>query len=181
MLMRATVVYESMYGNTREIAQRVADGLRRHMEVEVFEVGEAPQELGGIDLLVVGAPTHAFGLGRAKARADLAEKEEIISGGVGVREWLEGVTVGSRSTAAAALTTIVDKPQWVRRLGTAGRVLDRRLEGLGLRLLCPAAGFEVAGMKGPLISGGAERAEAWGEELALLVEQRVTEPLSELV
>src|SRR3954470_15601698 len=40
--MRALVVYESMYGNTKEIATAVADGVSRRMPVELVEVGAAP-------------------------------------------------------------------------------------------------------------------------------------------
>ena len=55
--MRALVVYESMYGNTRDVAKAVADGLATRMPVQLTEVGTAPTVLGDdIGLLVVGAP-----------------------------------------------------------------------------------------------------------------------------
>ena len=38
--MRALVVYESMYGNTREIASNIADGLRAYYEVTLVPVAE---------------------------------------------------------------------------------------------------------------------------------------------
>src|SRR5690606_38405315 len=44
--MRALVVYESMFGNTRDVAYAVAEGLRRHLDVDVVEVGTAPTVLG---------------------------------------------------------------------------------------------------------------------------------------
>ena len=51
--MRALVVYESMYGNTREIAGNIADGLRADYEVTLVPVAEATTELvAGADLLV---------------------------------------------------------------------------------------------------------------------------------
>ena len=37
--MRALIVYESMYGNTHEIADKIAEGLRPHGEVHVVPVG----------------------------------------------------------------------------------------------------------------------------------------------
>ena len=40
--MRALVVYESMFGNTRDVASAVADGLRTVGDVETVEVGVAP-------------------------------------------------------------------------------------------------------------------------------------------
>jgi menaquinone-dependent protoporphyrinogen IX oxidase len=61
--MRALVVYESMYGNTHEIAGNIADGLRSNYEVTLVPVAEATTDLvAGADLLVGGAPTHVHGL-----------------------------------------------------------------------------------------------------------------------
>ena len=61
--MRALVVYESMYGNTHEIARNIADGLRTNYEVTLVPVAEATTDLvAGADLLVAGAPTHMHGL-----------------------------------------------------------------------------------------------------------------------
>ena len=67
--MRARVVFESMFGNTQVIAQAVADGLAESMSVELEEVGSAATEIAGdVDLLVVGGPTHAFGMSRQRTR-----------------------------------------------------------------------------------------------------------------
>lgn len=61
--MRALVVYEPMYGNTRVIAGHVAEGLRPTHEVTVVPVGQATEELvARADLLVVGGPTHMHGV-----------------------------------------------------------------------------------------------------------------------
>ena len=60
--MKAAVVYESMFGNTKMIAEAVADGLAQAgavPEVVVVSVTEAmPVDLADLDLLVVGGPTH---------------------------------------------------------------------------------------------------------------------------
>jgi flavodoxin len=53
--MRALVVYESMYGNTRVIASNVADGLRADCEVALVPAAEATWDLvADADLLVAG-------------------------------------------------------------------------------------------------------------------------------
>ena len=73
--MRALVVYESMYGNTKEIAAAVADGLSTRMPVQLTEVGAAPTVLADdIGLLVVGGPTHAHGMSKPESRASAAER-----------------------------------------------------------------------------------------------------------
>ena len=42
--MKALVVYESMWGNTEEVADAIAAGLGESMEVELVEVNQAPVE-----------------------------------------------------------------------------------------------------------------------------------------
>src|SRR5665213_3759470 len=67
--MRGLVVYESMFGNTRQIAEAVADGLKGSMDIEVLHADSVPGEgLGDLDLLVVGAPTHVRGMPRPGTR-----------------------------------------------------------------------------------------------------------------
>src|SRR3954449_12667465 len=67
--MRALVVYESMYGNTKEIATAIADGLSTRMPVQLTEVGAAPTVIADdIALLVVGAPTHGHGMSKDASR-----------------------------------------------------------------------------------------------------------------
>ena len=57
--MRAVVVYESMFGNTRDLAAALVDGLTaRGACVDLVPIAEAPVEFGGrVDLLIAGAPT----------------------------------------------------------------------------------------------------------------------------
>lgn len=62
--MKALVVYESMFGNTEQVARAVATGLGRHLDVELVAVANAPDTVSDVDLVVVGGPTHAFSMTR---------------------------------------------------------------------------------------------------------------------
>jgi flavodoxin len=44
--MDALVVYESMFGNTEEIAKAIAEGLSTRLRTEVAEAGRAPGAVG---------------------------------------------------------------------------------------------------------------------------------------
>ena len=69
--MKALMVYESMFGNTAEIARAVSEGMAPEMDVDLREVNDAPAAVtDSVDLMVVGGPTHAFSLSRASTRAD---------------------------------------------------------------------------------------------------------------
>src|SRR4051794_34303203 len=60
--MRALIVYESMYGNTRQIAEAIAEGCRQAGEASVVRAASCdPAMLAGLDLLVIGGPTPRLG------------------------------------------------------------------------------------------------------------------------
>ena len=66
------VVYETMYGRTRDVAQAVADGCGGGGgDVRLVEVGDLAAGLPDeVTLLVVGGPTHAFSMTRPGTRRD---------------------------------------------------------------------------------------------------------------
>ena len=164
--MRALVVYESMFGNTRLVAEAVADGMSSGVDVEVVEVAAAPTSFDDVELVVVGGPTHALGMTRQRTRDDARRQgeqsgHEVVSKGIGMREWLEGVR--SPGTAAAAFDTRVGRP-WMP--GSAARGADKRLRSRGFRSVARPESFWVSGTFGPLIEGEVGRARRWGEQLA---------------
>jgi flavodoxin-like protein len=163
--MRALVVYESMFGNTKKIAEEVAGGLMGRMPVEVVEVGSAPRTLpGDVSLLVVGGPTHAFGMSRASTRKSAAEQAEngLVSRGEGIREWLAALPVGAPVTAAAFDTKI----RSTYLPGSAAKGVYKALRRHRLRSAGRPVSFYVTGTKGPLEEGERRRAHEWGEALA---------------
>jgi hypothetical protein len=165
--MRAVVVYESIFGNTERVARAIAEGLRTRGDVEVLGVDQAPERLDGVDLLVVGGPTHAWGMSRPQTRADARQKHaraagDAPAGGRGLREWLAGLE--TRDGAAAAFDTAVHT-SWFPT-GSAARAAVRPLEERGWGLVAPPEQFRVLDTEGPLLEGEVERARAWGVSLA---------------
>lgn len=165
--MRALVVYESMFGNTRTVAEAIADGLATRFDVETVEVGIAPPAVrDDVALVVAGGPTHAFGMTRESTRKSAKDqaKGPVVSRGIGIREWLGALPRGT--AAAATFDTRVRHP---RVPGSAARAAERRLRGLGFRVAVPAETFWVEGSPGPLLAGEADRAREWGAGLATAV------------
>ena len=73
--MKALVVYESMFGNTEQIARAVAAGISETVDVQLSEVADAPTDPGpDVALIVAGGPTHAFSMSRENTRADAISK-----------------------------------------------------------------------------------------------------------
>ena len=161
--MRALVVYESMFGNTQDIAQSIGEGLSTHMGVDVVEVGDAPATVDGIALLVVGGPTHAFSMSKPATRQSAAEQatHPLVSTQRGIREWLASLECGSHAPATATFDTRVDKP---RLPGSAAQAAAKRLRRLGFGAAARAMSFYVS-TKNQLIDGEIERARQWGARL----------------
>lgn len=166
--MRALVVYESMFGNTERLAQAIGEELAAAGTVEVINVDDAPRTLDDIDLLVVGAPTHVFGLSRPQTRVDAASRWDTdpVTRGTGMRDWLELISPASSRTVAVAFATRMRKPRWLT--GSAARSATRLLRRAGFGVDAPED-FFVSGMLGPLFDGEIDRAHAWARELAEVV------------
>jgi Flavodoxin len=165
--MRALVVYESMYGNTRVIAGNIADGLRATHEVTLVPVTVATADLvARADLLVVGGPTHMHGLSTAASR-QLAAKEaaragsevtlDAEAGGPGLREWLSGLADG-QALAAAFDTRLTEIAVLT---GRASHGIRRLLKRHGYRLVMPPESFLVS-QRNILLNAEASRARRWG-------------------
>jgi hypothetical protein len=162
--MRSIVVYESFYGNTECVARAVADGLARHGAAQAIKVGEIDSSMvEGFNLLVVGTPTHAWGLPRAKTRAGVTASSAYPSQPL-VREWLETLPAGG-GRPAAAFDTRLHGPRLLT--GSAARGIGRRLRRHGWKPVMPPTSFLVKGTAGPLASGEIERAATWGDELGV--------------
>ncbi|HEX5115129.1 MAG TPA: flavodoxin domain-containing protein [Pseudonocardiaceae bacterium] len=165
--MRALVIWESAFGNTRKIAESIAEGLAPTVTATTAEAGRLDAGLlDGIDLLVVGAPTHMFGLPSARSRQNEIQqvRGEWQPAAGGVREWLAAAPpVGRRTVVAAAFDTRFAKPHWVT--GSAARATAKQLKDLGYRVVATES-FFVARAEGPLLRGEFERAHGWAEGLA---------------
>lgn len=170
--MKAVVVYESMYGNTHEIAGAIAAGLESAFVVELLPVANAPRDgVPEADLLVVGGPTHVHGMSRPASRAaavETAEKDAALdldadAPGPGLREWIAGLPK-VEGAFAAAFDTRVDKALFIT--GSAARSIAKHLRHHHFELLTEPASFLVEDSDGPLKVGEVERARAWGAELA---------------
>jgi hypothetical protein len=110
-------------------------------------------------------------MSRPSTRRSATEQTEgeLVSCGIGIREWIEGLGAPAGSVSAAAFDTRIDKP---RMPGSAAAAAQRRLRKLGFRLPKASESFFVDGMTGPLLANEYERAHNWGQELGSIVATR---------
>lgn len=176
--MHTVIVYESMYGNTREIAEAIAEGVHQadpEASVDCLPVAQADTDLTGTaDLLVVGGPTHmhgmSSGLSRRVAVAAEAKKEgqeeaaqeaAATAEGPGLRAWFHQLPKTEPGTYAAAFDTRAD----MRMSGGAAEGIAQRLSRHHYDVVAEPAGFIVEEADGPLREGELDRARAWGAGL----------------
>lgn len=169
--MRALVVYESIFGNTRAIAEAIGRGLAADdgVVVDVFEISDAPADLEGVDLLVLGGPIHAWGMTRESTRSGARNEAEqkhlaVVSKGDGMREWITQLQEPDHTVLVATFDTASQMPAWFP-VGSAARPAARKLAELGMRGVSDAEHFFVHGKYGPICQGEEDRAEAWGAGL----------------
>ena len=170
--MKAVVIYESMYGNTHQIANAIADGLRTSAEVVVVPVDEAEAELvKSADLVVIGGPTHAHGMSHVSTRKGAVEAAEKPGSGLvldpdaddsGLREWF--ASLDQPFTNAAAFDTRFDLPAAIT--GRASKGIARKLRHHGATLIAEPESFFVK-KDNHLEPDEEVRAREWGALLAV--------------
>lgn len=146
--MKALVIYDSLYGNTEQIAKAIGGGIGA--DAKVVRSAEADiGALGGYDLIIVGAPTQA---GRPMKTA---------------QAFLDKIPAGALKDKKVAAFDTRGKTWIVKIFGWAADRIAKALVEKGGNLIVPAEGFFVKATKGPLVEGELERASAWGKAIAV--------------
>jgi hypothetical protein len=168
--MRALVVYESMFGNTRTVALAIAEGIATNMPVDAVEVGAAPTVLPpDVGLLVVGGPTHAHGMTTSTSRGNAAARtgDRLVSSGTGLREYLASMRADP-GVIAAAFDTRIKGPMLFT--GSAATSATKQLQKVRFKRVEPPRSFVLEGATGPLVDrmpkAELDAARTWGAELA---------------
>lgn len=142
--MKALVVYDSAYGNTRSVAETIAgslDGVQASsVQVEDFK----PDALAAGDLLVVGSPINGW-----RPTPKITALLSALGNGS-----LNGVK-------AAAFDTRVR--MFIH--GDAAKKITHALKAGGADIIADPMPFYVKGSEGPLRDGEIEKAEGWARTL----------------
>ncbi len=156
--MKGMVVYDTSYGNTKKIAETVAEILNESgIEVDLFDAKDV-KKLSAKDynFLVLGSPTR-FGTMSFAVRGFLGK---VKSG-----EWM--------NKPFTAFGT--ENPENIeKKQGSAAEKIAEKLKGKKMRQLLPVLKAVVLGQKGPLKEGEIERTKEYARTLAIkLNEEKV--------
>jgi flavodoxin len=161
--MKAVIVYQSLWGNTAEVARAIAEGIGPGAEVLTTDEASA-ERVARADLLVAGAPVLGFSLPSdrilenvARSEADAPTPPDLTH--PSMRSWLDALPRGT--APAAAFETRI---WWSPRGATSD--IEGRLKKAGYRMIAKGQKFVVKDKYGPLRDGELDRARHWGKELA---------------
>ena len=129
-------MYESKYGNTKRVAETIAEEIKRvsGMEATVTALNDIDvNDIANYDLILLGGPTHFGGPTR------------------GVRKFIDALgkrNVNGKYVAVFDTYLGEDFEKGVRKMEE-----QIRAEALGLKLLARGLSIRVEGMKGPIAEG----------------------------
>ena len=137
--MKALVLFDSVYGNTKKIAETVAKELGK--DVKTVSISDFnSKDLTGIKLLVVGSPILAF---RPSEKTG---------------KFLASLSTGQlKGIKAAAFDTRVR----IFFHGDAAGKIAAKLKQAGAEIVAEPCGFIVEGKEGPLAVDAVAKAKEW--------------------
>jgi flavodoxin I len=144
--MKTLIIYDSLYGNTEQIAKAIGGAFEADVKVRVKEASAA--ELASYDLIIVGSPTQG---GRPT-------KPMMV--------FLDKLPADALKNKKVAAFDTRGKGMFYKIFGWAATRIADTLKDKGGNLVAPGEGFFVKGVKGPLVEGELERAAAWAKAIA---------------
>ena len=152
--MKTLIVYFSKFGNTEKVAQAIAEAMKQAGDARVVSIDQlTTSDFEGVDLAVMGSPTHGFTVPENVRAALAALPPGILAG----------------KSVAAFDTTV--RP-WPLRFFRASPKLLRQLSQLGGKPVARPQTFFVqtrstqgAGDRDLLLEGQVERAQEWAGQI----------------
>jgi menaquinone-dependent protoporphyrinogen IX oxidase len=154
--MKGIVVYDTSYGNTKRIAETIAETLKESgIEVDLFYVKDVKKLIAkDYDFLVLGSPTK-FGTMSLAIR--------FFLGKVKSEEWM--------NKPFAAFDTEnpenIERAQAENKEWSAAEKISEKLRDKKMNQLLPVLKAVVFGWKGPLKEGEIDRTKDYARELAI--------------
>ena len=148
-MVKVFVVYDTKYGNTKLVAEKIVEGMREveGIETAISDVEEVElQTAADYDAILIGSPTHFGGPVR------------------GINKFID------------RLGKLDLKAKWVAVFDTylgedfekSVKKMEKRISEKipGLKLIVPGLSIKVGGMKGPIVDGELPKCKEFGRKIA---------------
>jgi flavodoxin I len=157
--MKSFIVYDSKYGNTKTVAEKIMQALTDEgIETDIGYAKEVePQKLLCFDALIFGSPNH------------MGKPSRTIT------KFLDSlVEIQLNAKAAAVFDTYFQRE---RNFGKAMRKLEKHISQRlpDVALVTPGLSVRVAGVNGPIVEGELPKAKEFGKKLAERLKDMIKE------
>jgi menaquinone-dependent protoporphyrinogen IX oxidase len=153
--MKGIVVYDTSYGNTKKIAETIAETLKESgIEVDLFDVKDVKLSSKDYSFLVLGSPTK-FGT--------MSFAIKFFLGKVKSEEWMNKPFAAFDTENPENIKKArAEKKEW-----SAAEKIAEKLRDKKMNQLLPVLKAAVLGQKGPLVEGEIERTKEYANRLAI--------------
>jgi len=148
-MVKVFVVYDTKYGNTKLVAEKIVEGMREveGIETAISDVEKVDLErVADYDAILIGSPNHMGGPARSIRKfIDKLGKADLKAKWVAVFDTYLG-----------------------RDFEKAVKKMEKRIDEKvpGLKLIIPGLSIKVGGMKGPILDEELPKCKDFGMEIA---------------
>lgn len=155
MLAKVIVVYESVFGNTKMVAESIIEGMREVSGIEATL--STPKEvdlnqLVGYDAVLVGSPNHMGGATR------------------GIRKFIDKLGKISLEGKLAAVFDTYGGRDFEKAVKKMEKQMGEKAPAL--KLAAPGLSIKVEGMRGPIAEGELPKCKEFGLKIATVIKEQ---------
>lgn len=142
------IVYDSIFGNTKRIANRIGLELCNDCKIIAGSIHHEiePDDISDIDLLIIGSPTHSH-----KPTHEMSQFLDQLAAKT------------NHIKHAAVFDTRYNMHIWLS--GSAAKKMSKKLQRLGITTICKPESFLVTKWEGPLKANELNHAEEWAQNI----------------
>jgi len=147
--LKGIVVYESKYGNTKMVAEKIIEGIKavKPMEIELKAQKEIKAEIvADYDLIAFGSPVH---IGKATR---------------GIRKFIDKAGKLDLKEKKGFLFDTYAGGHHMKGVRSMQKIISEKVRGI--ELTDEGLSVKVEGMRGPLVEGALEECFEYGKKLA---------------
>ncbi len=149
-MVKVFVVYDTKYGNTKLVAEKIVEGMKEveGIETAISDVEEVDLEkVADYDAILIGSPNHWGGpVGGIKKLIDKLGKLDLKA------KWV------------AVFDTQLGGNQFEKAVKKMEKRISEKVPGL--KLIVPGLSIKVGGMKGPIVEGELPKCKDFGNKIA---------------
>ncbi len=154
--MKVLIIYDSLYGNTKKVAETILATFSTGFSLKLRAVGEVTTtDLDDLDLCIIGSPTQG-GRPTEKMQQFLQQLPPKIFNGVKVALFDTRMDEQKQSLGLKLL---------MKTIGFAAPKMVAVVKKNGGNIMLPPQGFIVTAKEGPLADGESHSIKQWTKQL----------------